>query len=341
MQDLAMTATIANPIAHANSAAYAAASAGAALYDSSSRGRIWMRDRDRAALLHRLSTNNVERLQPGDGAQTVLTTPIGRIIDLLTVYSLDDGLLLVASPGRGPALFNHLRKNIFFNDKVKLEDATATLGQLTLYGPRAPELLASLGLPGAALPPFGAAAAAWGERQIIVARTSPIGGQGLDLIATPEALAELGAALRAAGTVDLDEATHEVLRVEAGYGAYGHELSQEYIPLETGLWAAVSFNKGCYVGQEIIARMESRGRIAKQLRGLRLLGAPALPAEAQAPLAKLAAAGKEAGDLTSVVESPHHGLIALAYVRSAHAEPGTRLLVAGAEAEVVALPFGS
>jgi folate-binding protein YgfZ len=125
--------------------------------------------------------------------------------------------------------------------------------------------------------------------------------------------------------------------VEAGHGAFGRELSEEYIPLETGLWDAISFNKGCYVGQEIIARMESRGRLAKQLCGLRL--PEGLPDGLALP-AKLDAAGKEAGDLTSVVESPRHGLIGLAYVRSAHAEPGGRLAVGGADAEVAELPFG-
>lgn len=336
-----MMATLAAPIARADGTAYAAANSVAALYDSAAHGRIWMRDRDRAALLHRLSTNHIERLAPGQGTQTVLTTPIGRIIDLLTVYVFDETLLLVTSPGRGQAIFNYLRKNIFFNDKVKLEDATATLGQLTLYGPQAPALLAELGLPGADLPAFAVATASWGDEPLYVARTRPIGGEGFNLIAPPQALAGLAEALRARGTATLDEATHEVLRVEQGYGAYGRELSQEYIPLETGLWGAVSFNKGCYVGQEIIARMESRGRLAKQLRGLRLLAQPALPPEPPTPLAKLDAAGKEAGDLTSVVESPRHGLIALAYVRTAYAEPGTRLIAAGAEAEVVALPFGS
>ncbi|GAB4439966.1 MAG: glycine cleavage T C-terminal barrel domain-containing protein [Chloroflexi bacterium OHK40] len=329
---------VALPRAYAD--AYAAALEGVALYDNRARGRVWMRDRDRAALLHRLSTNHIERLKPGEGAQTVLTTPIGRIIDLLAVYALDDALLLVTSPGRGPAIFNLLRKNIFFNDKVRPEDASSTLGQLTLYGPEAPAALGALGIPGAALPPWGIAEASWGGARILVARSEPIGGEGLSLIAPPEALTELGAALVAGGARHLDEATYEVLRVEQGYGAYGRELSQEYIPLETGLWGAVSFHKGCYVGQEIIARMESRGRLAKQLRGLRLEAAPALPAQPTAPLAKLDAGGKEAGDLTSVVDSPRYGLIALAYVRTAYAAPGTRLSAAGVAAEVVELPFG-
>ena len=325
----------------ADLSAYRAALEGAALYTDAARGRILMRDRDRAALLHRLSTNHVEGLAPGQGADTVLTTPIGRIIDLLGVYALDEALLLVTSPGRGPAIVSHLRKNIFFNDKVKLEDASAALGQLALYGPRAGALLAARGLPGAELPAGGIAVARWGAQPLYVAGGRPIGGAGRWLIAPPEALEDLAAELRADGAAPLDEATHEVLRVEAGHPAYGRELSQEYIPLETGLWDAVSFNKGCYVGQEIIARMESRGRLAKRLRGLRFAAPPALPAEAAAPLAKLDAGGKEAGDLTSVAESPRHGLIGLAYVRTAYAEPGTRLLAAGAEAEVVALPFGA
>lgn len=334
-----MTELATAPIARADAAAYAAALEGAALYESSARGRVWMRDRDRAALLHRLSTNHIERLTPGEGAQTVLTTPIGRIIDLLTVYCLDDALLLLTSPGRGPAIAAHMKKNIFFNDRLKVEDATAALGQLTLYGPRAAAALAAAGLPGADLPELGIARAEYAGAPLYVARDLPIGGAGLSLIAPPEAIAELGAALRAWGAAPLDEATHDVLRVEQGHGAYGRELSAEYIPLETGLWGAVSFTKGCYVGQEIIARMESRGRLAKQLRGLRLAAPPELPAEPGAPLARLDVAGKEAGDLTSLAESPRHGLIGLAYVRTAHAAPGTAVRVGGADATVVELPF--
>ena len=96
-----MTESVTALVARPDLAAYSAALEGAALYESSALGRVWMRDRDRAALLHRLSSNNIERLKPGEGTQTVLTTPIGRIIDLLTVHCLDDALLLVTSPGRG------------------------------------------------------------------------------------------------------------------------------------------------------------------------------------------------------------------------------------------------
>ncbi|NTW97400.1 MAG: aminomethyl transferase family protein [Oscillochloris sp.] len=324
------------PTPQADPTAYAATRAGAALYDGAACGRIWMRDRDAAALLHRLSTNQIEKLTPGQGTRTVLATPISRIIDLLTVHRTADGLLLVTSPGNGPAIFRHLRKNIFFNDTVRLEDVGASLAQLALYGPRAAELLCGLGLPADGLSAYGVAPAQWRDWPLYVARCQPMGGGGLAVYAPAEALGALSQALIDAGAATLDQETYDVLRVEAGQGAFGRELSQDYIPLEAGLWDAVSFNKGCYVGQEIIARMESRGRLAKQLRGLRLPGG--LPDGLALPT-MIVAGGKDAGALTSVAQSPRHGLIGLAYVRSAYAEPGAALEVGGAAAEVVSLPF--
>jgi folate-binding protein YgfZ len=314
----------------------------AALADEGASGRIYMHGRDRAELLQRLSTNDLLPLKPGQGAQTVLTTPIGRIIDLLTIHALDEALLLVTSPGQGPAVYGHLKQNIFFNDQVTLEPAGRALSQLALYGPQAGSLLADLG--GGA--PAGLALHATAELIIAgaavrVARRRPIGGDGYTLYIPAAEAPAVRAALEAAGAAPLDEHSFEALRVEAGIPAFGRELSQEYIPLETGLVDAISFTKGCYVGQEIIARMESRGRLAKQMRGLRL-SAPGGEAGASiAAPSKLSVAGKEAGDLTSVVLSPRLGPIALAYVRSAHAEPGTVVGIEGSDlvGEVVELPF--
>ncbi|HEU4324332.1 MAG TPA: glycine cleavage T C-terminal barrel domain-containing protein [Roseiflexaceae bacterium] len=314
---------------------YRTALEGAALAEEAEAGRIWMRGRDRAALLHRLSTNNIERLKPGQGARTVLTTPIGRIIDLLTVHALDDALLLLTSPGQGPLVYGHLRKNIFFNDQVTLEPAGRTHGLLALYGPAAARLLADLGaaLP-VDLPPHHGADATLAGVGLRAIRRLPIGGDGFTLLVPAEGLEAVRTALLGAGAATLGGAALELLRIEQGYGAFGRELSQEYIPLETGLADAISFTKGCYVGQEIIARMESRGRLAKQLRGLRL------SAPLDAP-ARLLADGKEAGDLTSATVSPRFGPIALAYVRSAHAEPGGTVGIEGSDVTgtVVALPF--
>jgi aminomethyltransferase len=318
-------------------AEYRAALEGVALIDSSAAGRLWLHDRDRAALLHRLSTNDIEGLAPGQGTRTVLTNHNGRIIDLLTVYVLRDEVLVVTSPQQRTAIPALLRKNIFFNDKLRIEEANESLGQLTLYGPHSETLLDELTPSNTTnLPLYGIVVDQVGDARAWIARTEPLGGAGFTLYMLAADMPLVWAALLQAGAQPMGQAAYDVLRIEAGYPAYAHELSLEYIPLETGLHDAISSTKGCYVGQEIIARMESRNRLAKQLRGLRLSGV------AEAP-ARLVVAGKEAGDLTSVTQSPRFGPIGLAYVRTAHAEPGMQVAIADSEVsgEVVALPFGS
>jgi tRNA-modifying protein YgfZ len=339
-----MTETI-----NTSAASYRAAIEGAAFADEAGRGRILMRGRDRAALLQRLSTNDIERLRPGAGARTVLTTPIGRIIDVLTVHAFDDTLLLVTSPGQGGPVWAHLKKNIFFQDQVTMEAAGRIYSQLALYGTGAARLLKELADADlSALQLHHTATVTLAGAATLVAAREPIGGPSFTLYPPAEQTEAMQGMLAEAGAALLDEATLDILRIERGYSAFGRELSQEYIPLETGLLDAISFTKGCYVGQEIIARMESRGRLAKQLRGLKLeiddaqhlpngkhLSSLALPA-------KLTVDGKEAGDLTSVVVSPRFGPIGLAYVRSAHAEPGAMVGIAGSDlqGEVIELPFG-
>jgi aminomethyltransferase len=333
------------------SAGYSAALEGAALYDEPAAGRIFMRGRDRADLLHRLSTADLLRLRPGQGTRTVLTTPIGRTIDLLTVHALEDALLLSGSPGQGPPVFAHLKKNIFFNDQVTLEPAGRSYGQLALFGPRAGALLAQLGgVSFDELPLHHTIGVDLAGAPVLVARRLPIGGQGFTLYIPAEHVEKVRAALLEGGAAPLGAEAFDILRIERGYSVFGRELGQDYIPLETGLLDAISFTKGCYVGQEIIARMESRGRMAKQLRGLRLeigdwrlagtSNLQSLISNLQLP-AKLEVDGKDAGDLTSVAASPRLGPLALAYVRSAHAEPGGVVGVAGSNitAEVVELPF--
>ncbi len=318
---------------------YRAAMEDVAVIDTSAAGRFWVFERDRAALLHRMSTNDIESLQPGQGTQTVLTNHHGRIIDLLTVHVLRDELLVVTSPQQRTTVLGMMRKNIFFNDKIKLEDANTSVGQLSLYGPRSSEVLNKLAPVNVSdLELFSILTTQVGDARAWITRARPLGGDGFTLYANVEDLPLVWAGLLQAGAQPLGQAAFDVLRVEAGYAAYGRELSLEYIPLETGMWDMVSFQKGCYTGQEIIARMESRRRLAKQLRGLRLSGTLEVPAGNPA---KLDVDGKEAGDLTSVIQSPRFGPVGLAYVRTAHATPGTQVGIAGSTitGEVVALPF--
>lgn len=324
------------PVQYGDSAAeYDAALTGAAVLDTSAHGRIWMSDKDRASLLHRLSTNAIEQLQPGQGTRTVLTNHNGRIIDLLTVHALPEQLLLVTSPQQRSAVFQLLKGNIFFRDKVKLAAAHDSTGQFALYGPASADLLSRLiDAPVADLALHAVVAARIAAVAVWVARALPLAGEGFTLYVPVEGLAAVWTALLQAGVRPLGQNAYNILRVEAGYAAYGHELSLEYIPLETGLWDAVSFSKGCYVGQEIIARMESRNRMARQLRGLRLTGMVDTPR-------KLHVGGKEAGTLTSAVHSPRFGSIGLAYVRTAYLESGDSIGLADTDitGELVQLPF--
>lgn len=314
--------------------AYEAVYGYVAVINESDRGRLWMRGRDRAALLHRLSTNHIERLQPGQGTLTVLTTPIGRMIDLLRVYALPDALLLETGDSHGPAILRHLRKNIFFNDQVTVADASAELGQIGVYGPQAGQVIQTIGLP-VDLPLHSITTGDWNGHQVLVARCEPLSGDGYTLYPPAAQTATLLTALTDAGAVPLDSHTAEVVRIEHGYPRFKHEITLDYIPLEADLWRAVSFQKGCYVGQEIIARMESRGRIAKLLCGLRLSAAPAaVPATVRVD-------GKEAGTLTSAVYSPRYGWIGLAYLRRIYAESGTNVTLAQQPATVCQLPFMS
>lgn len=314
-----------------NGASYQAALSHVAIADQSTRGCLRLTERDRADLIHRLSTNDVRALLPGQGTRTVLLNHNARIIDLLTVYALPEHVLLTTSPGQGAAITHLLQKNIFFNDQVKLEDLSGETVQQHVYGPKAAALLRDLtSVDPGDWPLHHVQAVEIKGEGAWLARTLPIGGDGFVLLSTRAAWEQFAAAFKA--VPQLDQATYEVLRIEAGYPGWAHELTLDYIPLETGLNDAISFSKGCYVGQEIIARMDSRQRLAKQLMALRL----------SAPLvigSKLLLDGKEQGTITSVADSPRLGLIALAYIRTEHAQPGTQLQTSeGIAVEVVALP---
>ncbi|HEY1016138.1 MAG TPA: glycine cleavage T C-terminal barrel domain-containing protein [Herpetosiphonaceae bacterium] len=317
-----------------NIESYQAAYEQAVYLDRSAAGCVELKGRDRLALIHRLSTNAVERLAPGEGAQTVLTNHNARIIDALLVLAIDeDTAWVVTTPGRGPQIAGQLAKNIFFNDQLTVRDCSEPTSQLHLYGPQATAILERMtGAALADLPLWHHVAAEIDGCSIRLVRIKPINGAGWLILEDMAAIEAVAGKLDEAGAVLLDAATYEALRVESGYPG-PPELNLEYIPLEADLWDAVSFKKGCYVGQEIIARMESRGRLAKRLMGLRVSGQVTVPA-------KLTVDGKDAGDLTSLAMSPRHGpVIGLGFVRTAFAEQGAVLQAGAATAVVAALPF--
>lgn len=309
-------------------AEYEAAKSGAVIFDLSHEGRVRAKGRDRIDLLQRMSTNDLSKLAPGQARMTVLTNPLARMVDAVWVLSLPDEAILLTSPGRAFAVRRWLSGYVFFQDDVQLSDATEELGQLGIHGPRASGIAERL-VPGAGALQNESVIQSDG---VAVLRTRPLVGGGFTLLAPSGELPALWERAVAAGAVAAGASTFQTLRVEAGLPYGGHEITEDYIPLEAGLWPAVSFSKGCYIGQEIIARMESRGRLAKTLVGLKLSG----PVEEGT---EIHAGPMPVGRVTSTARSPAAGDIALAIVKTAHAEPGQVLDVAGVTGLVAGFPL--
>ena len=295
---------------------YAAAQMGCVMIDAAAWGRLRFTGKDRLDFLHRMSTNDLLKLQPGQGAATVFTTPIARIIDRTMIYAREADLLMLTSRGNQGRVYQWLRKYIFFNDEVQIKDVTDETAMLSVYGKTADQVMQQVsGADVSALPLHHWRTVRIAEIDVMIARADPVAGGGFHLIGEKSALPQVWQALVSIGVVPIGEETYQVLRIEAGRPEFGHELGDEYIPLETNLWADVSFTKGCYTGQEIIARMESRQRLAKQLLGLRFEAEVTLPAT-------LVSGEHDAGLVTSVAHSPALGWIGLGYVKSADAVPG-------------------
>lgn len=320
---------------------YRAARESAAILDQGGHARLWLGGEDRITFLQRLTTNEM-RLRPGQGTVTILTSPTARILAVLTVQVHPTGLLLLAGPGQGPAIFNTLRTQIFFNDRVALEGRGGVLAQFALLGPQAGDVLAQAGAGDTSdLPLFGWRTVTITGVDVTLQRIEGIGSQGfLLLVPSPAALAVRAAILRA-GAAPLSDDAYQVLRVEAGVPAPGAELTEDVTPLEAGLRRFCDDHKGCYTGQEIVARQITYDKVANHLVGL----LPAAPVTAQAHVqAGAPGASQGIGWVSSAVHSVALDRpVALAFVRRAFSDPGTQVVVASSDgpvaAEVVALPF--
>jgi folate-binding protein YgfZ len=305
--------------------AYHAMAEGCAVVDRSERGKLALTGAEAKEFLHGQVTNDVEGLEPGDGCYAAFLTHKGKMLGDLRILDTGDELLLDCERVALQDLFTMIRRFKLGRD-VELHKRTLECGLLSLIGPDARRVAGAGDLPGT-------------EHAHGAGR---IGGAAVRLIATDlgvDVLCEaadaepVAAALIAAGAVPAGEDAAEVRRVETGRPRYGIELDDGVIPQEAGLnERAVSFDKGCYVGQETVARLHFRGRPNRHLRGLRLTGAAATGTP-------LRLGEREVGKLGTVVDSPRHGPIALAIVRR-EAQPGDTLAAGDVEAQVVDLPFG-
>src|SRR3954469_3604592 len=296
--------------------AYRAATEGCALVDRSERGKLALTGTEAKDFLHGQVTNDIERLVPGTGCYAAFLTHKGKMLGDLRVFDVGDELLLDCERVALQELFNMIRRYKLGRD-VELHKRTVEYALLSVIGPDAPRLADAT-----------EHANAWvqlGGRRALAVNTD----LGTDVFCAPEDRETVRAAL---DFPDGDEAAAEIARVESGRPRYGVDLDDTVIPQEAGLnERAVSFTKGCYVGQETVARLYYRGKPNRRLLGLRL-SAPA-PSGTELRLGE-----KVVGTVGSSVVSPVHGPIPLALVRR-EANPGDELSADGATAVIVDVPF--
>ncbi len=328
-------------------AEHAALITSAGVIDLSCRGRLCLTGGDRQRFLNGQVTNNLKDLKPGHGCYAALVTAKGRMQSDLNIYCLGEELLLDFEPGLSAGIAERFEKFIIADD-VQIVDVTSHYGLLTVQGPKAAAVLDKLAL-GLMLPDqplhFSKVSdATLGD--IYCMKHSRGAATGFDLFVPTAALAavsdKLIAAARELGGRACGWQALEMIRIEAGIPRFGSDMDETNLPPEAGIEArAISYSKGCYIGQEVIARIRTYGQVAKSLRGLVLpddLGE--LPARGE----KLFHEGKEVGFVTSALASPTFKKnIALAYVRREHNEAGTVLHLKRGDrefpAKVVSLPF--
>lgn len=308
------------------------------LADLSNRGKILIEGADARKFLHGLCTSDITGLEELTGCYTALTDIKGKMIADARVMWFGDRLLLDVEPSVTQAVLEHLDKYTVGADAT-VRDLTAEIGTLTIQGPASPRVLSDLfGDQVSPLDEMEVLETDFDEEPLFVVGSSFTGEIGFDLLAPKKTLADLWETLldTGAGMRPVGMNTLEMLRVEAGIPRFLHDMDQQTIPLEANLERAVSFNKGCYLGQEVIAKIRDRGRVNRQLTGL-LLPRGELPNDGT----PIYAGDKNVGKLTSRIDSPALGRpIALGYVHRDHRETGTQLrLEGGGEAEVTPLPF--
>ena len=292
----------------------AAALEGCAVTDRSDLTRLIATGPDFLALLQRLGTGDVQELRPGQGRLTVLTSPKGRIVELLFLHHLGpEGILAVAGPGAADRVLAHIAKYTFA-ETIGLADVTGTTFAASVCGPRWADAAAAAGFPD--LAPYAAAPFTLAGARVHVVRTNAYDDEGVLVVGARADAHAVGAALvaavRAAGGDAIGPRAREAWRVLRGLPASGSELNDEHNPLEAGLRDAVSFTKGCYVGQEVVARLKTYDKVARTLVLLRLRPGAAVPAGGSA----VWCGGREAGRVTSAVLPPGQDApAALAYAK--------------------------
>ena len=297
---------------------YEALRTNAAWIDLSARGKIRVAGEDRARLLHAMSTNHVAGLQPNNGLYTFFLTAQGRIVADAYVYNLGESILLDTEPETADKLREHLDKYIIADD-VTLEDETGQWAAISVEGPRSFDVAAAASIP---IPAEPYSVANWNDGFVV--RVASTGPTGFRIFAPMSQKREVTAQLA------IPEASKEearVVRLENGVPRFGEDMSERYLVQETQQLQAVHSNKGCYLGQEIVERVRSRGQVHRLLTPVHLK-----TITAPLPGSKLTSEGKDIGEITSAAYSPAlKEVVALAYVRGEAVQSKPEFVLVGSE----------
>lgn len=321
---------------------YQAAREKAGLIDLSFRAQVRMTGEDRVSFLQGMISNDVKALRPGTGCAATLLTEQGRIVADPRVYASDTALLLDVDARAKERMIEALSRFIIADD-VEMEDLSEQQVTLAVQGPAAARVLTDAGLSLALDKPFRHQEVNFAGAVVRVIRVSDTGEDGYEFLVPAGHVERCWTTLLAAGEPlglrPVGLAALQMLRVEAGIPWYGLDMDEGRIVLEVGLEYAISFKKGCYLGQEVVERATARGRVNRKLSGLHVRG-NTLPESG----AKLFHDTQEVGWVTSAVQSPRFGHpIALGYVRREYLAPGTQLRIDSPGtpviAEVTTLPF--
>jgi folate-binding protein YgfZ len=307
------------------------------VYDLGSRAKISLTGGDRVRWLNGMVTNNIRDLESGRGVYAFLLNPQGHILGDLYAYNRGESLLVDTDRSQAEKILAVFDKYIIMDD-VEVANVSAALTAIGIAGPKAREALQASGFEVPGMTPLRWVEVTGQQTRLTLVRGDQPCVESFELWLAPgdtetvyEALVKAGA--RPAGTAALD-----LLRIAAGVPRYGVDIRERDLPQETEQERALNFSKGCYVGQEIVERIRSRGQVRRKFTGFEVEG------QLPAPGSKIQAEGKDVGEITSAASLPAAGgerRLALGYIRREVATPGKRVEAAGSAASVANLPFAN
>jgi len=314
-------------------AEFAALVGGCGLFELADRARIMLAGKDRVRWLNGMISNKIRDLAAGQGVYAFVLNPQGHVLGDLYAYNRGESLLVETGQAQLEKLLAIFKRYIIMDD-VRLENLEGQMTAVGIAGPKSGAVLQSAGFQLPELGPLHFLELPWGDGKVVVVRSDNPGVESFEFWLPPPQLPAVRDALVSAGATQVGSHARELLRIASGIPRYGQDIQERDLPQETEQQRALNFNKGCYIGQEIVERIRSRGAVHRKFSGFLVEGP--LPAAG----VKIQADGKDVGEITSSAFLPlagGEGPVALGYLRREAAEK--TLNAAGARLSLSSLPF--